>query len=69
LIRERYRAGLTSLLNVFTGTPNALANPKSPILSSPRLLINKFCGLKMGQNHLACAVRDKNVDLGLLKEA
>jgi hypothetical protein len=24
---------------------------------------------KMGQNHLACAVRDKNVDLGLLKEA
>ena len=36
----------TSLLNVFTGTPNALASPKSPILSSPRRLINKFCGLR-----------------------
>lgn len=39
-------AELTSLLNVLTGTPNALARPKSPILSSPLRLISRFCGLR-----------------------
>ncbi len=41
-----YSAKPTSLLNVFTGTPNALANPKSPIFSSPLRLMSRFCGLR-----------------------
>lgn len=36
----------TSLENVLTGTPNALANPKSPNLSSPLRLMSKFWGFK-----------------------
>ena len=36
----------TSFENVLTGTPKALARPKSPIFNSPFLLINKFCGFK-----------------------
>lgn len=37
---------LTSLLKVLTGTPNALAKPKSPILSSPLRLMSRFWGLR-----------------------
>ena len=36
----------TSFEKVLTGTPNALARPKSPIFNSPFLLINRFCGLR-----------------------
>jgi hypothetical protein len=42
----RYQSVTTSLLNVFTGTPKARASPKSPILSSPRLLMRRFWGLR-----------------------
>lgn len=37
---------LTSLENVLTGTPKALANPKSPNLSSPLRLISRFWGFR-----------------------
>ena len=41
--RSRHR---TSFENVFTGTPNALARPKSPSLSSPLRLMRRFWGFK-----------------------
>ena len=36
----------TSFENVFTGTPNALARPKSPSFNSPLRLIRRFWGFK-----------------------
>ena len=39
-------------LYIHTGIPNALANPKSANLSSPSLLISKFCGFKSRCNTL-----------------
>ena len=41
-----YQSVTTSFENVFTGIPNALAKPKSASLSSPRLLMRRFWGLR-----------------------
>ena len=41
----------TSFENVLTGTPNALARPKSPIFNSPFLLIDRFCGFRKKRKH------------------
>jgi len=42
----RYHRVTTSFENVFTGTPNALARPKSPSFNSILRLISKFCGFR-----------------------
>jgi hypothetical protein len=42
----RYQSVTTSFENVLTGTPKARARPKSPSLSSPRLVRRRFCGLR-----------------------
>lgn len=42
----RYHSVTTSFEKVLTGMPNARARPKSASLSSPRLLIKRFCGLR-----------------------
>lgn len=41
-----YHSVTTSLENVLTGIPNALARPKSANLSSPRLLMRRFWGFR-----------------------
>lgn len=42
----RYQSVTTSFEKVLTGMPNARARPKSASLSSPRLVMSKFCGLR-----------------------